>query len=142
MTAHDESKLFYCRLTYPVSFVLCWLHHRIITITTITITTMTTTTTAVSSVTDMDYMFSEATAFNQPLSTWDGKCRCCLLTAHDESKLFYCRLTYVCRLLCVGCIIEPSPFLRSRRRPPLPPPQCRAWCIWTICFGMQRRLIN
>ena len=125
-----------------MSFALCWLHHRIITITTITTTTTTTTTTAVSSVTDMNSMFYYATSFNQPLSTWDGKCRCCLLTAHDESKLFYCRLTYVCRLLCVGCIIESSPLLRSRRRPPLPPPQCRAWCICTGCSIMQRRSIR
>ena len=70
-----------------MSFALCWLHHRIITMTTIT-TTTTTTITAVSSVTNMGYMFS-ADAFNQPLSTWDGKCRCCLLTAHDESKSFH-----------------------------------------------------
>ena len=100
-----------------MSFALCWLHHRIITITTIT-TTMTTTTTAVSSVTDMYICSRPASAFNQPLSTWDGKCRCCLLIAYDESKLFYCRLTYVCRLLCVGCIIESSPLLRSRSRRP------------------------
>ena len=96
-----------------MSFALCWFHPRIITITTIT-TTTTTTTTAVSSVTSMTSVFFHASAFNQPLSAWDGKCRCCLLTAHDESKLFYCRLTYVCRLLCVGCIIESSPLLRSR----------------------------
>ena len=69
---------------------------------------------------------SSYSTFNSDISTWDGKWRCCLLIAHDESKFFYCRLTYVCRLLCVGCIIESSPFLRSRRRPPLPPPQCRA----------------
>ena len=84
-----------------MSFALCWLHHRIITIPTITTTPTTTTTTAVSSVTDMEFMFYKASAFNQPLSTWDGKCRWCLFIAHDESKLFYCRLTYVCRLLFV-----------------------------------------
>ena len=98
-----------------MSFALCWLHPRIITIPTIT-TTTTTNTTAVSGVTDMRFMFYEASAFNQPLSTWDGKCRCCFFIAHDESKLFHCRLTYVCRLLCAGCIIESSPLLRSRRR--------------------------
>ena len=80
---------------------------------------------AVSGVVYMTSMFYHSTPFNQPLSTWDGKCWCCLLIAHDESKLFHCRLTYVCRLLCVGCIIESSPLLRSRRPPPPPPPQCR-----------------
>ena len=62
-----------------------------------------------SQVTTMTAMFSYASAFNQPLSTWDGKCWCYLFIAHDESKLFYCRLTYVCHLLCIGCIIESSP---------------------------------
>ena len=84
-----------------------------------------------SEVTSMSSLFfgycSSASTFNSDISTWDGKCRCCLFIAHDESKLFHCRLTYVCRLLCVGCIIESSPLLRSRRqRPPPPPPQCRA----------------
>ena len=90
-----------------------------------------------SGVTDMSKLFapsdswpygycSSASTVNSDISNWDGKCRWCLLAAHDESKLFHCRLTYVCRLLCVGCIIESSPLLRSRRQPPLPPPQCRA----------------
>ena len=53
-----------------MSFALCWLHHRIITITTIT-TTTTTTTTAVSSVMFMEYMFYGASAFNQTICGWD-----------------------------------------------------------------------
>ena len=55
-----------------VSFALCWLHHRIITIPTIT-TTTTTTTTAVSSVTNMYRMFYGATSFNQDTSSWTSK---------------------------------------------------------------------